>query len=230
MDTTRSSKKTTTKPCKKTTTKPCKKTTTKPCKKTTVKKTTVKKTTKPVKKTTVKKTTKPVKKTTKKTGARSLSSLFTSPSGECNNGSSRGPSGKCEQLPCFDNTGSIVSGGSRGADGSCRLPECGRGTIVNPATGKCVGVNSEIGKSLLPYMYEVKARVARAKADRFASLAPHASDGYNGMYKALSERRVSQMDLARSADETTSRIKEEKRARVMKKMEERAAYLRAKFV
>jgi len=219
--------------------KPVKKSPVKPVKKSPVKKAA----TKPVKKSPAKKAaTKPVKKSPAKKAAtkstksepkrKSLSSLFsgTAASGECNAGFSRGRFGKCEPLPCFDTSGGIINGISRGPDGGCALTECGRGTVIDPSTGKCIGVNTQLGKSLLPYLYETKARVARAKADRFSSLAPYASEGHSGMYKALSVRRTDQRDLATKADESARRIRSERRARQMQKIEERAAYLRARMV
>ena len=228
--------KTTTKSVKKS---PVRKTPTKSVKKSPVRKTPTKSVKKsPVKKTptkTVKKS--PVKKTPTKTVKKSpvkktpLSSLFsgTSSSGECKVGFSRGAMGRCEPLPCFDQSGGIIRGISRGQDGGCSLTECGRGTIIDPSTGKCVYINTQLGRSLLPYMYETKARVARAKADRFSQLAPHASDGYAGMYKALSDKRTVQHELAMKSDENARRIRSEKRSRDIKKIEDKAAYLRARM-
>ena len=234
---TKSVKKTPTKSVRKTPTKSVRKTPTKSVKKCPVKKTptkTVKKC--PVKKTptkTVRKTpTKIVKKTPTKTVRKTpLSSLFsgTSSSGECKVGFSRGATGRCEPLPCFDQSGGIIRGISRGQDGGCSLTECGRGTIIDPSTGKCVYINTQLGRSLLPYMYETKARVARAKADRFSQLAPHASDGYAGMYKALSDKREVQYGLAMKSEENAQRIRSEKRSRDIKKIDDKAAYLRARM-
>ena len=235
--------KTTTKSVKKKTpTKSVKKTLTKSVRKTpakTVKKSPVRKTpTKSVKKSPVRKTpTKTVRKTPTKTVKKSpvkktpLSRLFsgTSSSGECKVGFSRGAMGRCEPLPCFDPSGGIIRGISRGQDGGCSLTECGRGTIIDPSTGKCVDINTQLGRSLLPYMYETKARVARAKADRFSQLAPHASDGYAGMYRALSDKRAVQHELAMKSDENARRIRSEKRSRDLKKIEDKAAYLRARM-
>jgi len=218
---------------------PVRKTPTKSVKKSPVRKTPTKSVKKsPVKKTptkTVKKS--PVKKTPTKTVKKSpvkktpLSSLFsgTSSSGECKVGFSRGAMGRCEPLPCFDPSGGIIRGISRGQDGGCSLTECGRGTIIDPSTGKCVDINTQLGRSLLPYMYETKARVARAKADRFSQLAPHASDGYAGMYRALSDKRAVQHELAMKSDENARRIRSEKRSRDIKKIEDKAAYLRARM-
>ena len=204
----------------------------------TKKKSSVKPRTKPAaksrtkKKSSVKPRTKPAAKsrTKEKSSVKPRTSKSTSVTGECNPGYIRNEAGKCTQLPCFNSvTGEEIIGATRDVSGGCHLPVCRRGHLLNPSTGGCVSMTTPIGQSLLPYKYEVQARVARAKADRFSGLAPYASEGYGGMYKRSSEIRQIYREADASAQSNSDRIRLENKSRVVKKFEDSIAAMRARL-
>jgi len=46
--------------------------------------------------------------------------------------------GACTKIPCFDSAGNMIPYATRNKYGECQLPRCGKNTVLNPETGRCI--------------------------------------------------------------------------------------------
>lgn len=125
--------------------------------------------------------------------------------------------GECTKIPCFDREGNMIPYATRNKYGECQLPSCGKGSVLNPETGRCISASTDAGKLLSAYReQEMDALRAQRAAELAAVPKPSfMSGGFSGLFGSLFGDRTSAREAHAKAQAAGTAAREAELARMM---------------
>lgn len=165
--------------------------------------------------------------TASRSRSRSLSSSGYGMYGtECGPGFQRSAiTGTCTKIPCFDTNGNMIPYATRNKYGECQLPRCGKGTVLNPETGRCISTSSDAGKILAFYRQQEMDDLRAQRAAELAAVPkPSFMQGsFSGLFGSLFGSREASQSAHAAAQAAGSAAREAELARHMEARDRRRA-------
>lgn len=145
---------------------------------------------------------------------------------ECGPGFQRSAiTGACTKIPCFDTNGNMIPYATRNKYGECQLPRCGKGTVLNPETGRCISTSSDAGKILAFYRQQEMDELRAQRAAELAAVPkPSFMQGsFSGLFGSLFGSRQASQDAHAAAQTAGAAAREAELARHLEARDRRRA-------
>lgn len=133
--------------------------------------------------------------------------------------------GACTKIPCFDSAGNMIPYATRNKYGECQLPRCGKNTVLNPETGRCISTSTDAGKILAFYRQQEMDDLRAQRAAELAAVPkPSFMQGsFSGLFGSLFGSRQQSQEAHARAQAAGSAAREAELARHIEARDRRRA-------